>query len=65
MFVDVVDECLERAEECRLEARRSIHREDALAWLALAVEWESLARATARDLRSEEPIEVDMKREAA
>jgi hypothetical protein len=66
MFHNTFDEYWERAEECRLEARRSIHAEDRAAWLSLAEEWLRLAGANAADLTFEAPpLEAEPAREHA
>jgi hypothetical protein len=62
MFSDSEGEIFQRAEECRLEARRAINAEERAAWLSLAEEWLRLAQTT---LMSEEPLEMELEREVA
>ena len=60
MFSDASEECLERAAECRLEARCALRAEERAAWLALAEEWERLAERS-----TDAPPQTEPKREAA
>jgi hypothetical protein len=62
MFSDFSNEFVERAEECRIEARHATHEEERAEWLALAEEWARLARVSAT---AAEPLEKELKREAA
>jgi hypothetical protein len=64
-FQNTSEEYSERAEECRQEARRSLSKTDAAAWLSLAEEWLRLARAAMSELTPEVPLEMAPKREAA
>jgi hypothetical protein len=46
MEINMVDESLERAEECRRLAAKAISTADAIAWLSLADEWRKLGQVT-------------------
>jgi len=66
MFQIVFDEYLERAEECRLEARRSRKAEEKAAWLSLADEWLRLAQKTQSGVAALKPLQsLEPEREAA
>jgi hypothetical protein len=65
MFSDFSNDYLERAEECRTEARQASHAEERAEWFALADEWVRLAQMTLDDATAEELPGTVLKREAA
>jgi hypothetical protein len=58
MFQIALDEYSERAEECRLEARRSLKAAEKSAWLSLADEWLRLAGMTQSEMAVLEPLHL-------